>query len=147
MQRGFTLIELIVSIAIAALLIGAIATNYARMHQAMEYRSTVRGVLAGLSAARNKAQRSGQSASFVIDLQARSYGIDDRILGRVPEAVDVRVLGASAEAGQGRSAIRFLPQGGATGGSIDVLRAASGEGVRLRVDWLLGSIVQEQVVR
>ena len=40
------------------------------------------------------------------------------------------------------SAIRFLPDGGATGGSIDIVRP-SGAGVRLRVDWLSGQVLQE----
>ncbi|NMG70952.1 GspH/FimT family pseudopilin [Parazoarcus communis] len=148
MQRGFTLIELVVAIAIAALLVGAIATNYARLQQAMEYRSVVREVLAGMRTARNEAQRSGRPVSFVVDLEQRSYGVSDHGFGRFPDSVDVRVTVASTEAFQrGRSAIRFLPQGGATGGSVDILRASSGEGVRLRVDWLLGHIEQEPVVR
>jgi len=41
-----------------------------------------------------------------------------------------------------RGAIRFYPDGSATGGSIQLLRPG-GAGVRLRVDWLLGTIRQE----
>ena len=41
-------------------------------------------------------------------------------------------------------AIRFLPEGGATGGSVDIVRP-SGSGVRLRVDWLSGRVEQEPI--
>jgi general secretion pathway protein H len=55
----------------------------------------------------------------------------------------VRATVAGTElSAQQEAAIRFLPDGGATGGSIDILRA-SGQGVRLRVDWLSGRITQE----
>ncbi len=46
--------------------------------------------------------------------------------------------------GAGNAVIRFLPGGGATGGSIDVIRA-SGAGTRLRVEWLSGRVTRESL--
>lgn len=145
-SRGFTLIELIVAIAIAALLIGATATNYPKLHQAMEYRSAVRGVLAGMSTARNEALNSGRAAVFFVDLPSRSYGVGEHVAGHFPDAVDVRFTLAGQESdGRGQGRIRFQPEGGASGGSVDILRSQGGGGVRLRVDWLLGAISQEPI--
>ena len=47
----------------------------------------------------------------------------------------------SEASGQRLAAIRFLPQGGATGGSVDVLRPGVG-GVRITVDWLSAAVSQ-----
>ena len=70
--------------------------------------------------------------------------------GEVPKALplplQLRVTVADREiASQGLASIRFLPSGGATGGSIEIMRAP-GVGARLRVDWLSGRVTQEAML-
>ena len=143
-MRGFTLVEVIVAFAIAALVLGAMAANYSRLHQAMEYRSVVRGILASMHGARNEAERSGSPAVFFVDIVQRDFGVNDRVQGQIPEAVELRLVLAEREMdGRGRGYIRFYPAGGATGGSVDVMRQNDAAGVRLKVDWLFGRISQE----
>ena len=61
----------------------------------------------------------------------------------IPVPLEVRATVAGQELQEnGVAAIRFLPDGGATGGSIDIMRP-SGAGTRLRVDWLSGRVSQE----
>lgn len=140
---GFTLIELIVVLAIAALLAGASAVAYPRFKEATQYRSTVRGVLSALISARAAAQRSGRSSAFFVDLKARSYGVDERVLGRFPDSLEVRFIIAQRELDTDqRGAVRFYASGSSTGGSVDIARTGRG-GVRLRVDWLLGRVTQD----
>ncbi|MDR2690194.1 MAG: GspH/FimT family pseudopilin [Azoarcus sp.] len=147
---GFTLIELMVTITVIGLAMGASVAAWPKLSQAMDYRATVRGVLAGMKTARSEAMRSGRPALFFVDLSSRSYGVavmgdDDKVLGRFPDSVSVRYVLAEQEIDQrGRGRIRFAPGGGATGGSVDLLRANSG-GVRLRVDWLFGTVSQETI--
>lgn len=81
-----------------------------------------------------------------MDLEARRYGVDGTPLHELPQPLQVRATVANQDlAADGVAAIRFLPGGGATGGSIDVLRGL-GNGVRLRVDWLSGRVSQEPIV-
>lgn len=142
-SAGFTLIELIVVIAIAALIAGASVAAYPRFQEATQYRATVRGVLSGLLGARAEAQRSGRSAVFFVDLAARDYGVDGRVLGRIPDVLDVRFIVAQRELqADRRGAVRFYANGSSTGGSVEIERR-TGSGVRLRVDWLLGRVSQE----
>jgi general secretion pathway protein H len=144
-RRGFTLIELMVALAIASLMLGAAVIAYPKMHQSMEYRSAIRGVLAAMNTARAEAARTGQPALFYVDPEARAYGVGARELGRFPDSVSVRFVVAGQEIDQReRGHIRFQPDGGATGGSVDLLRGQAG-GVRIRVDWLLGSVSQETI--
>ena len=142
-QRGFTLIEVLVVFAIMALLLAVAPLAFERMRESAQYRNTLRTMLADMRGARYQAMAQGRETRFVIDLQQRTYGIEGQPQQDLPEALDVRVTVADQElAPNQEAAIRFLPSGGATGGSVDVIRPA-GSGVRLRVDWLTGQAEQE----
>lgn len=142
---GFTLIELLVVIALMALVVGLVPIAFDRMHQSAQYRDTVRAVLAGLRSAREQAQSQGVETRFTVDLRTRSFGLDGGAQHTVPEPLILHAVMAAEESnGDGRLAIRFLPRGGASGGSVDLIRP-SGSGVRLRVDWFSGRVEQEAI--
>lgn len=141
-QPGFTLVELLVVLTIMGLLLVAAPLAFMQVRPTLQYHSTVRELTAALAAARHQATMSGRSVPFVIDLPKRRYGVGERLERRLPEDVRVDLTIANSEVRDGVGMIRFYPGGGATGGSID-LRRPSGEGVRLRVDWLLGRTTQE----
>ncbi|HRQ56938.1 MAG TPA: type II secretion system protein [Azoarcus taiwanensis] len=140
---GFTLLELVVAVSIAGLLLAVTPFAVSRAYEAVEYRSTVRHLLAGLKGARLEAMRSGRSARFTVDQELRRFGVGERLDGEIPSRLQVRMIVAETEvSGSERASIRFYPDGSATGGSIELYRP-SGDGVRLRVDWLLGRVTQE----
>ena len=142
-ERGFTLVELLVVFAIMALIAGLAPVAYGRMREASQYRDTVRTIASQLRSARVIAITERREARFTLDLQGRQYGLDGLPAKQLPESLQLRVVVADREiAPGGQAAIRFLPSGGATGGSIEVLRAP-GSGVRLRVDWFSGRVTQE----
>jgi general secretion pathway protein H len=141
--RGFSLIELMVTLVIISLVLGATITAYPKMQEAMAYRDTIRSVLAAMNTARSEARRMGTSTVFYVDPGARTYGVGERELGQFPNSVSARFTVAGQEVSQqGKGQIRFNPDGGATGGSVDLLRNGGG-GVRMKVDWLFGSVSQE----
>jgi general secretion pathway protein H len=142
-ERGFTLVELVVAISVAALLLATAPAALDRLYDAMVYRSTVRHMIVEMKAARLRAMQDGQPVAFVVDLEARRFGVDGRTEIGIPDALKVSAIVADVEVSEGgRSAIRFYPDGSATGGSVELERS-SGRGVRLRVDWLLGRVSQE----
>jgi general secretion pathway protein H len=143
--RGFTLVELMVALAIAALAIAVVPPSLQKLREGMAYRDTVRSVVTGLRAARERALVEGRETRFYVDLAGRRYGPDPQALRALPESLQMHVIVAGIEmseaSGQRLAAIRFLPQGGATGGSVDVLRPGVG-GVRITVDWLSAAVSQ-----
>lgn len=142
---GFTLIELLVVFALIALIVGLVPIAFNRLHESAQYRDTVRAVLTELRAARALAQSSGSEVRFAVNLQERSFGVEGGQPQHVPEPLVLRAVMAAEEAdADGSLAIRFLPRGGASGGSVDLIRP-SGTGVRLRVDWFSGRVEQEPV--
>ena len=143
---GFTLIELLVVFALIALIVGLVPIAFGRLHESAQYRDTVRAVLTELRAARALAQSSGADVRFAVNLPARSFGVEGAPPQHVPEPLVLRAVMAAEESGaDGSMAIRFLPRGGDSGGSVDLIRP-SGSGVRLRVDWFSGRVEQEAIV-
>lgn len=145
-HQGFTLVELLVVFAIAGLLIAVAPPSYERMREAALYRSTLRGLLADLRSARSLANAKGQWIDFEFDLNQPGYRWTPRMPHHpIPPSLTVRVTTGDTLIAPGQSAhILFLPDGGSSGGTIELLRR-SGEGTRLRVDWLTGEIAQDSV--
>ncbi|WP_228151590.1 GspH/FimT family pseudopilin [Pseudazoarcus pumilus] len=141
-SRGFTLIELVVALTVAAIALAVVPVSMMRLYDGMQYRSAVRDVLAGLKTARVEAGRRGEPVPFTLDTEARRYWIGGVAAGDLPSSLQLGLVVADRELAGSRGSIRFYPDGGATGGSV-VLRRESGDGVRLRVDWLLGRVTQE----
>jgi general secretion pathway protein H len=137
-QRGFTLVELLVVFAIAALLIGLVPTAFERMRESVQYRDALRAVLSDVRQAKAQAAARGTEVQFQVDLAQGRYGIEGTTLRTLPAPLKFRVTVAQVELAANQiAAIRFLPEGGATGGSIDIVRPA-GNGGRVQVDWLSG---------
>ena len=67
-RSGFTLVELIVVLAVMGLALAVVPVSMIKLHEAMQYRSAVGEVLAGLKAARNEAVKTGRSVPFSIDV-------------------------------------------------------------------------------
>lgn len=152
LQRGFTLLELMVVFAIAALIVGVSVPYTARLFETMQYRDAVRTISAAATSARYQAITSGQAVDLVLYPDERSFAVNPAAVPINREEMETLGNGLQMDViaareispGNGFAAIRFYPQGSSTGGSVSVLRE-NGDGVRLRIDWLLGRVTQESL--
>lgn len=146
-ERGFTLVELLVVLAMVGLLVSVVPLAFERLRESAQYRDTVRGMLSDIRQARYRALAEGREVRFKVDLAQRNYGVDDRPARSVPAPLQLRATVADIEMTATQTAgILFLPSGGATGGTIEIVRP-SGAGVRLTVDWLSGGVAQSPVLQ
>lgn len=146
-ERGFTLVELLVVFAVVALLSALVPLAFERLRESAQYRDTVRGMLSDIRQARYRALAEGREVRFRVDLAERNYGLEGRPAKKVPEPLRLRATVADIELTAAQSAgILFLPSGGATGGTIEIVRP-SGAGVRLTVDWLSGGVAQSPIAQ
>jgi general secretion pathway protein H len=142
-SAGFTLIELLVAFTIMGIALALVPMAYSKLNQSIEYKSVNRAFINEVSDARLKAMTTGQSSAVRIDLEHKTFGVDNQLSHKWPSSYLVRAEVANQEIRAGKIAsIRFYPDGSSTGGSVTVLRAP-GDGVRFRIDWLTGRLTQE----
>ncbi len=138
-NSGFTLLELIVVLAIMALGLAYVAPNFARTLESVRFQSAVREVASGLRQVRGIALSQGREAVFFLDVEERTYRIDLGRPQRLPQAIALTLNTARSElAGPGQGNIRFFPDGSATGGRI--VLALGKLKKRVDVNWLTGRV-------
>ncbi|MGH7036280.1 MAG: GspH/FimT family pseudopilin [Stellaceae bacterium] len=139
-QRGFTLIELVVVLAILALVTAMALPFLAGAGKKADARLATREIAAGLRLTRNLAMVRGRAEAFFIDtatgaFRAGSTATPQRLPG------DVRLV-LFTTAGEQRSAsagsIRFFADGSSTGGGIRL--QAGNSRSEVLVDWLTGHL-------
>ena len=140
-QPGFTMVELLVAIAIVGLLMAVTVPGSMRFYQSIQYRQAVRDVLTTLGQARHQAMDKGQAQNVGFDAERGQIQFYDDVV-QLPKGFEMMVTTASEVNQQNLGVIRFYPEGGSTGGDIDVT-SPRGRGVRISVDWLMGSVSQE----
>ena len=139
---GFTLIELLAAITIVGMLLAVSVPASVRFFNSMQYRQAVRDVVTVLASARHAAINRGKYQDVVIDPKARELNFNERRT-QLPGDLRVSVQSAGELNRREQGVIRFYPEGGSSGGRIDIERPG-GDGVRISVDWLVGRVSQER---
>jgi general secretion pathway protein H len=140
--RGFTMIELIAAITIGAMMLALAVPASVKMYETMQYRGAVKDAVTLLASARYKAIDSGRAQDVRIKPDEREMQLNDTT-ETLPKNLTVAVTSARELNQRGVGVIRFYPEGGSSGGGIDIERE-NGGGVRISVDWLIGRVFQER---
>jgi general secretion pathway protein H len=142
-QAGFTLLEMLVVVAIMGFAFSLILTRGPMRSQTMEMQAAVNEVAQGLRLARSKAIATNTTARLTVDLAQRSFRIDNGGSTVLPPSLSVAMTAVSEETvGQRLAAIRFNGDGSASGGHIDL--TSGGRRAQVGVDWLTGRISVSQ---
>ncbi len=137
--RGFTLVELLVVMAIAALMMTAVPTLFSAALPGVELKATARRTAATLRLARESAIRRGEDTQLVVDLDAHRLVLEGYRNLNIPARLSVQLDAASSEMIDDRhGVIRFFPDGSSTGGRI--VLAQGDHGYQVGVTWLTGRI-------
>lgn len=142
--HGFTLLEMLLVMALVAAASLLAVAAFGGSMQGMKLRAGAKDVAAQMRFARAVAISSGQPQDVLIDPQARRWQGAKGRSGNLPEGGEIVFTGARAEqfvAGEldaGKGAIRFFPDGAATGGRVRML--VNGGGWDVDVGWLTGDV-------
>ncbi|AKS40867.1 GspH/FimT family pseudopilin [Wenzhouxiangella marina] len=136
---GFSLLELILVMAMVGLLFTVVTVSVSRSLTGAEIRAAASDLLAGLRHTRGQAIIQRQQQVFIVDAEARTWQAAGREPVQIPEGMDITINTARSElTGERAGGIRFYPDGASTGGSV-VLTAGEREW-HVSVGWLTGEI-------
>ena len=143
-NRGFTLVEIMVVMVIIALVMGLVATSMARSVSSAEARATSRELVASLRYTRARAILDKKEQVFRVDTENRTYQAPGRKQVALPKGVDVTITTARSEfTSENVGGIRFFPDGGSTGGHIELF--VNEREYRVNVAWLTGETQLERM--
>jgi general secretion pathway protein H len=137
---GFTLVELMVVLVIAAALAAVAVPNFLPAINASRMRAAANDVASALRHARGQALSRGQEAVFSLDVEKHRYTVSDRRKAyALPEFVEISLFTAEQELeSEGGGRIRFFPDGSATGGRVTL--ETQGKKAEIDVNWLTGAV-------
>lgn len=132
--RGFTLLELLVVIALMAMAFGLVSFSVGQGLQAARERQVMREMVGALRQARLQAVLSGAPAVLSLDLERRTFQAPGQRLGQWPADMGVQLTSASEMGAR----VAFYPDGSSSGGNLLLVR--DGRQWRIDVGWLTGSV-------
>ena len=143
-RGGFTLIELVVALAVMGLALVLIVGYKAPWSSGLGLEGTASELASGLRLARSQAIAVNQPVAFSLDLAGHRY----RVGGEAPHSLPARLSIALVTVdGERRSVaigdIRFNPDGSSSGGRITL--ADGPHRVAVGVDWLTGRVTVADV--
>jgi general secretion pathway protein H len=136
---GFTLLEIIIVLAILGLSLAIFAAYKAPWSTALDLKGTAGELAQQLRLARAEAIARDRPVEFTLDLAQHRYRVGGAPARPLPPHLAIRMLTIAGERrGPGGAAIRFNPDGSSTGGRI----ALSGghRTIAVGVDWLTGRV-------
>ena len=141
-EAGFTLIELMVCLALVAVTLAMASPLLMHMQSGFAFRGAARDLADQMGQARARAIDKGRPAEFAIDLATGIYrGRPDRTR-RLPSGIQLTMLTVDGERiGRSAGAIRFFPDGSSTGGGLELVQDS--RRLDVLVDWVTGRITVE----
>jgi len=137
-EAGFSLLELLIALAILALATTIAGVAFSRSSAGFRFDAAVQELALDLREAQARALRSGQDVALAIDLDKRTYRLQSDPSVQLPPDVELRVVSAGEAMAGSRPAIIFSPEGGSTGGAI-TMRFQDRSAV-IAIDWLTGAV-------
>jgi general secretion pathway protein H len=139
-ERGFTLLELIIVLAIIGAALAFVPGFMLRGQQGLDVDIAARAIADALRQARSYAVLHNRDQLFALDVEEHLYRIpEQRAPVRIPRDIEVTFQTSRSEVmSETIGQIRFFPDGSATGGRIGL--AIDGRHVEVVVDWLTGLV-------
>ncbi len=140
LEKGFTLLELIIVLFMITLILGLSAIFFAGTSPSNRINAAARDLSATLRYARNLSITSGQQKTIALNIDAKRFGFEGGRSRELSSGIDMKVIDPLyGDVHQGIYRIAFEPDGGMPGGTV-VLWNKKRE-VRITLDPVIGAAV------
>src|SRR4051812_42459096 len=138
-EAGFTLIEVIVVLAVLSLGLAILALRGPPRSAALEIRAAAGELAQALRLARAQSIARNVPVRVVVDPARGAWALDGAAARAMPPGTTLTLRVAETETQGGRiGAIRFAPDGSSTGGWIEL--ADGHRRLQIGIDWLSGRV-------
>lgn len=138
-SRGFTLIEILVVVALIAVAATVISVSLGDGLSGARVRAASRDLVAALRYTRGQAIVKREQQTLRIDVEQRRYRAPGKSWVELPKDMTMKLFTARSELEEeGVGRIRFFPDGSSTGGHVELVHG--GASWRVEVVWLTGEI-------
>ena len=139
-DHGFTLLELIVVLAIAALIASITLPNLKLPGFATNAASAARQIASGLVSARQTAIFTNQESQLFLDMENKTFSVGNGSKVTLDGIEKLTLLTTERDVlSDTVGSIRFFPDGSAGGGEISI-KDNTGATATLKINWLTGRI-------
>ncbi len=139
-SAGFTLLEMIIVIAILGLVMGLVLSRGPMRSHTLETHAVAASVARLMRTARGQAIASNAPVEVVVDLPRHAMRLGAGPLQPLPPQLGLKVFTKAEETlGDRIAGFRFEPDGSASGGRVE-LRDPTGLRVQVGIDWLTGRV-------
>jgi general secretion pathway protein H len=139
-KNGFTLLELMVVMALMALIIGISTVFFANTLASSTFNTTIRDVSTTIRHARSLAQIHGEQKAVTIDLDSKTYWIDGRNVREIPSDIQIKIIDPLyGDIFEGEHQIVSNAMGGVHGGTIVLWNDK--KTATIQPDPIIGSVV------
>ena len=136
--KGFTQLEMMVVLAIAALLLTVAPPLLSNLGSGAKLRSVAQQLVAGLRTVRTEAILNQRSEALTLELKAHRFIADGRSVSLSDKIHLALYTTQSGQLDDDTGQIRFFPDGSSTGGHIKLSR--KNRELFVQVDWLTGRV-------
>jgi general secretion pathway protein H len=144
-QRGFTLLELLVVLAIIGFVLALMPGFVLQSQPQLDVDVAARAIADGLRETRSEAVLRNRSQAFALDVEARVFRAGDQTPVRIDDGIALSFRTARSQLlGEGVGQIRFFPDGSSTGGLIRLVQGDAR--AEVRSDWLTGLVTVDVAV-
>jgi general secretion pathway protein H len=140
-DQGFTLLEMIVVLAIMGVVIGVVVTRGPQRSRGLETRAAAGVIAQALRSARAQAIERGTTVEVAIDPARHEMAADGGRVRALARDMAVAVLPPALPGPGATRIISFAPDGSASGGEI--LLGSGKRQLRISVQWLTGQVKVE----
>ena len=145
LNKGFTLLELIVVLFIVVLGFSVIGVNLSSGNDSTELKVAARDMVSALRFARGQALISHQETTVSLDLTNNNYTVSKRDkIYTIRKNIGITLVTAESELnGEGLGNIRFFADGSSTGGRITLKHGKTAW--QIDINWLTGQIELDDI--
>lgn len=139
-RDGFTLLELMIVMLLMTLVIGISTIFFANTLASSKFNTTIRDLSTTIRNARSLAQIQGERKAVTIDLDSKTYWIDEKKVREIPSDIQIKIIDpVYGEIFEGKYQVVSNAMGGIQGGTIVLWNDK--KTVSIQPDPIVGSVV------